>query len=102
VLCATSLYLLRTRRGDRRLNTAVAAILPASFWLPFLPAHFVSGSSLDDATAHHPSPKLPKIGPFKLYPNAVAAAVQLAVLAAGWWTFRSARNHLGHPPILVT
>jgi hypothetical protein len=31
VCCATSLYLLRTRRGDQRLNTAIAAILPAAF-----------------------------------------------------------------------
>jgi hypothetical protein len=31
VCCATSLYLLHTRRGDRHLNTAVAAILPAAF-----------------------------------------------------------------------
>ena len=30
VCCATSLHLLCTRRGDRLLNTAVAAILPAA------------------------------------------------------------------------
>jgi hypothetical protein len=88
VCCATSLYLLRTRRGDRHLNTAVAAILPAAFWAPFFPAHFISGSSLDDATAHHPAPKVPRVGRFKIYPNASAAAVELGLLAAGWWRFR--------------
>lgn len=88
ICCATSLYLLVTERGDRRLNTAVAAVLPAAFWVPFFPAHFVSGSSLDDATVHHPSPKVPRIGPFKIYPNAMAATVELSLLALGWWIFR--------------
>lgn len=37
ICCATSMYLLRTRRGDRRLNTAVAAILPAAFLGTVLP-----------------------------------------------------------------
>lgn len=92
VCCVTSLYLLRTRRGDRRLNTAVAAILPAAFWAPFFPAHFVSGSSLDDTTAHHRGPTMPKIGRFTIYPNATIAAIQLGLLATGWWRFRSARR----------
>lgn len=91
ICCATSLYLLRTRRGDRDLNTAVAAILPAAFWAPFFPAHLVSGSSLDDATAHHPSPKVPRLGRLAIYPNATAAAVELVLLATGWWRFRSSR-----------
>ena len=86
--CATSLYLLRTQRGDRRLNTAVAAILPAAFWASFFPAHFVSGSSLDDGTAHHPSRRVPRVGPVRIYPNGAAAAVQLSLLALGWWRFR--------------
>jgi hypothetical protein len=88
ICCATSLYLLATKRGDRRLNTAVAAVLPAAFWAPFFPAHFVSGSSLDDATVHHPSPKVQRVGPFKIYPNATAAGVELGLLALGWWLFR--------------
>lgn len=92
VCCATSLYLLRTRRGDRHLNTAVAAILPAAFWAPFFPAHFISGSSLDDTTAHHPAPKVPRVGRFKIYPNASAAAVELGLLALGWWRFRQSRR----------
>lgn len=91
ICSATALYLLHTARGDRVLNTAVAAIIPLSFWTPFFPAHFVSGSSLDDTTAHHKGPKLPKIGRFSLYPNASLAAVELAVLAAGWLRFR--RTH---------
>ncbi len=88
--CATSMYLLWTKRGDRRLNTAVAALLPATFWVPFFPAHFVSGSSFDDGTAHHPSPELPRIGPFRIFPNAAASAVELSLLALGWWLFRRA------------
>ena len=94
ICCATSMYLLRTRRGDRRLNTAVAAILPAAFRAPFFPAHLTSGSSLDDSTAHHPGPKVPRVGRFKIYPNAAAAAVELGLLAAGWWRFRRAQ-----PPV---
>jgi hypothetical protein len=92
ICCATSLYLLRTRRGDPRLDTAVAALLPAAFWAPFFPAHFVSGSSLDDTTAHHHGPALLKIGRFTVYPNATIAALQLGLLAAGWWRFRSTRR----------
>ena len=91
ICCATSLYLLWTPRGDRRLNTAVAALLPASFWAPFFPAHFVSGSSLDDTTAHHRGPTLPRVGRFTVYPNASVAAVELGLLAAGWWRFRSSK-----------
>ena len=64
----------------------------AAFWAPFFPAHLVSGSSLDDTTAHHKGPKLPKVGRFTVYPNASIAAVQLALLAAGWWRFRSSRR----------
>ena len=90
ICCATSLYLLRTRRGDHRLNVAVAAILPASFWAPFFPAHFVSGSSLDDTTVHHRGPRMPKLGRFTIYPNATIAAVQLGLLVAGWLRFRRA------------
>lgn len=82
--CATSLCLLYTRRVDRDLNTAVAAILPAAFRAPFSPAHFISGSSLDDTTAHHPAPKVPRVGRFHVYPNANAAAAELGLLAAGW------------------
>lgn len=92
ICAATSLYLLHSKRGDRQLNTAVAAILPAAFWAPFFPAHFISGSSLDDTTAHHPGPKTPRLGRFTIYPNATAAAVELAVLAAGWWRFRTSRR----------
>lgn len=88
ICSATSIYLLWTERGERTLNTAVAAILPAAFWAPFFPAHFVSGSSLDDTTAHHKGPTMPKIGRFTIYPNATIAAVELALLAAGWWRFR--------------
>lgn len=88
ICCATSFYLLRTNRGDQRLNTAVAAILPAAFWAPFFPAHYVSGSSLDDSTAHHPAPKVPRVAGFRIYPNASAAAVELGLLALGWWLFR--------------
>lgn len=83
--CATSLYLLYTRRADRDLSTAAAAILPAAFRAPFFPAHFIAGSSLDDTTAHHPAPKVPRVGRFHLYPNASAAAAELGLLAAGWW-----------------
>lgn len=90
VCCATSLYLLKTQRGDRVQNTAVAALLPFAFWAPFFPAHFVSGSSLDDTTAHHKGPKLPKIGRFHIYPNATIAALEIALLAAGWLRFRRA------------
>jgi hypothetical protein len=86
--CATSLYLLWTERGDRRLNTAVATILPVAFWAPFFPAHFVSGSSPDDTTAHHRGPVLPKVGRFTIYPNATTAAVELVILAVGWLRFR--------------
>jgi hypothetical protein len=92
ICCATSLYLLHTRRGDRHLNTAFAAILPAAFWAPFFPAHFIAGSSLDDTTAHHPAPKVPHVGRFKIYPNASAAAVELGLLALGWWRFRQSRR----------
>lgn len=88
ICSATSLYLLMTERGERRLNIAVAAILPAAFWAPFFPAHFVSGSSLDDTTAHHRGPRLPKIGRFTVYPNASIAAAELVLIAAGWWRFR--------------
>lgn len=83
ICCATSLYLLRTRRGDPALNTAVAAVLPAAFSLPFFPAHLVSGSSLDATTAHHRF-RNPRIGRFTIYPNATIAVVQLGVLLAGW------------------
>jgi hypothetical protein len=92
ICCATSLYLLRTSWGDQRLNTAVAAILPAAFWAPFFPAHFVSGSSLNDSTAHHPAPRVPRVGRFMIYPNATAAAVELGLLALGWWLFRRASS----------
>lgn len=91
ICCATSLYLLGTKRGDRHLNTAVAAILPAAFWAPFFPAHFITGSSLDDTTVHHPAPKVPRVGRFTIYPNAGAAAAELGVLAVGWWRFRKSR-----------
>jgi hypothetical protein len=91
ICSATSMYLLWTKRGDHRLNTAVAAILPAAFWAPFFPAHFVSGSSLDDTTAHHKGPQMPKIGRFTLYPNATIAAIELIIIAAGWSKFR--RSH---------
>lgn len=88
ICCATSLYLLRTRRGDLAQNTAVAAILPAAFWIPFFPAHLVSGSSLDATTAHHRF-RNPRIGRFTIYPNATVAVLQLCALAAGWLRFRA-------------
>lgn len=90
ICCATSLYLLNSSRGDRVQNTAIAALLPFAFWAPFFPAHFVSGSSLDDTTAHHKGPKAPSVGRFKIYPNATVAAVEIALLAAGWLRFRRA------------
>jgi len=92
ICCATSLYLLNTTRGDRVQNTAIAAILPLAFWAPFFPAHFVSGSSLDDTTAHHKGPPTPKIGRFTIYPNASVAALEIALLAAGWLRFRRAHR----------
>ena len=92
ICSATSLYLLLTSRGDRTLNTAIAAIMPAAFWAPFFPAHFVTGSSLDDTTAHHPAPKVPHIGRFHIYPNASAAAVELILLGIGWWRYRKSRG----------
>jgi len=91
ICSGTALYLLFTGRGDRRLNVTVAALMPLAFWAPFFPAHLVSGSSLDDATAHHPSGRPPKIGGITLYPNGVTSVVEIALLAAGWWRFR--RNH---------
>lgn len=87
ICSATALYLLWTERGDQRLNTAVAASIPIAFWAPFLPAHFVSGSSLDDTTAHHKGRSHPKIDRFNIYPNATIAAIEISVVALGWWRY---------------
>ncbi len=92
VCCATSLYLLNTSRGDRVQNTAVATLLPLAFWAPFFPAHFVSGSSLDDTTAHYKGPRLPKVGRFTIYPNATVAVMEITLLALGWLRFRRAHR----------
>ena len=90
--CGMSVYLAWTDRGDRVMNMALAALLPASFWAPFFPAHFVTGSSLDDTTAHHRGPALPRVGRFTIYPNASVAALELGLIAAAWWRFRSSRR----------
>ncbi|WP_375483510.1 hypothetical protein [uncultured Mycobacterium sp.] len=56
--------------------------------MPFIPAHFFSGSSLDDTTAHHKGPSAPQLGRFTLYPNGTLSAIKLLLLGVGWLRFR--------------
>jgi hypothetical protein len=74
--------------GERRFNTAVAALIPAAFWAPFILAHLIAGANLEDASAHF-HPRRPQHRGRHALPNALMALTELGLLTAGWWRFRT-------------
>jgi hypothetical protein len=81
-VAATALWLIWRRSLEPKIALTAAALLSASYWMPFFFVPFLlPGSSWWAGTPGHE----PRIGGTIFYPNLAVVGLFLALTVAAWW-----------------